>query len=397
MKKFLLTLIALTTQAHALHWVSLYAPNVLVRSQIAQVIHIDSIVEDRVYAVVGDASFQELTQRFKSRILESYKMSGPAPQKSLSATADFPGEDAIYHTYEEMEALMKSLVATYPKLATLEVIGQSKSGRNLYALNLGVKKGEKSEMIPTVAYLGAHHAREHLSTEVPLLAASRLLEEYATNSRIKHILDNRRLVFIPMVNPDGVMYDIRDGRYHMWRKNHEDGTGQHDGVDLNRNYDQNWARGGSSSYPSSDIYHGPHAFSEPESIAVKEFVESNADLRAMISFHSYGELVLYPWSGSFESVGGADLEVFKSWGAQMAASNGYTNQQSSDLYISTGDTCDWAYESSGVFCFTFELSPKGRMSGGFYPGADAVAQAVNQNFESILLLAERAMDPYQKL
>ncbi len=310
---------------------------------------------------------------------------------------DFPAGDAIYHTYEEMEALMKALVADHPELATLEVIGQSKSGRNLYALNLGLKKSEKSEMIPTVAYLGAHHAREHLSTEVPLLAAERLLAEYATNPRIKHILDNRRLIFIPMVNPDGVMYDIRDGRYHMWRKNHEDGTAQSDGVDLNRNYDQNWARGGSSSYPMSDIYHGPHAFSEPESIAIKEFVEANPDLRAMISFHSFGELVLYPWSGSFESVGGADLEVFKNWGDQMATSNGYTNKQSSELYISTGDTCDWAYEAAGVFCFTFELSPKGRMNGGFYPGADAVAKAVGQNYESILLLAERALDPYQKL
>ncbi len=392
----LLTLISYSTSAHALHWVSLKAPNVLVRSQIAQVIHIDSIVDDRVYAVVGDASFEELKEKFGSRILESYKLPETAVAKSV-ATNDFPGEDAIYHTYEEMETLMKSLVQTYPKLASLDSIGKSKSGRNLYALSLGLKKESTQTMVPTVAYLGAHHAREHLSTEVPLLSAVRLLEEYATSPRVKQILDHRRLIFIPMVNPDGVMYDIRDGRYHSWRKNHEEGTGAYDGVDLNRNYDQNWARGGSSSYPSSDIYHGPGPFSEPESIAIKEFVEGNADIRAMISFHSFGELVLYPWSGSFETVGGADLEVFKNWGAKMAASNGYTNQQSSELYISTGDTCDWAYESAGVFCFTFELSPKGRMNGGFYPGAQAVEAAVNQNYESILLLAERALDPYQKL
>lgn len=393
----LITLVAFASKAHALQWVALKAPNVLVRSQLAQVIHIDSIVDDRVYAVVGDASFKELQEKFNSRIVESYKIKEAPLKKGLKGNDDFPGEDAIYHTYEEMEALMKDLVSKYPKLASMESIGQSKSGRQLYALSLGLKKEDANAMIPSVAYIGAHHAREHLSTEVPLLSAERILKEYESNARIKHILDNRRLIFIPMVNPDGVMYDIRGGSYHSWRKNHEEGSGPYDGVDLNRNYDQKWAQGGSSSYPSSDIYHGPGPFSEPESIAVKEFVEANPDLRAMISFHSFGELVLYPWSGSFETVGGADLEVFKSWGASMAQTNGYTNQQSSDLYISTGDTCDWAYESAGVFCFTFELSPKGRMNGGFYPGADAVLKAVDQNYESILILAERALDPYQKI
>ena len=403
MKKLLLNtaLILSTTYvsaAQALHWVALKAPNVLVRSQIAEVIHIDSVVDDRVYSIVGDDSFKELKERFAHRILDSYKIQAPSSDKVLSIPGTFPAQDEIYHTYPEMEALMKSLVSEYPGLCELQVVGKSKSGRNLYAFIVGNQNSSsQGSFIPSVAYLGAHHAREHLSTEVPLLAAQKILKEYATNKRIKNIVDNRRLIFIPMVNPDGVMFDIRDGNYHYWRKNHQDGTGDRDGVDLNRNYDQNWARGGSSSYPASDTYHGPAPFSEPESKAMKEFVEATPELRAMISFHTFGELVLYPWSGSFETVGGADLEAFKSWGDQMAATNGYTNQQSSALYISTGDTCDWAYEAAGVFCFTFELSPKGQMNGGFYPGADAVQKGLDQNFESILLLAERALDPYQKL
>lgn len=389
----LLTMTSIASAAN--HWVALSAPNVLVRSQIAQVIHIDSIVDDRVYSIVGEASFKELKARFGSRILETYPLPLTPIKKNQAGVANFPVEDEIYHTYEEMEALLKDLAAKYPELCRLKTIGQSHQGLNLYALEIG---REREGFIPTVAYLGAHHAREHLSTEVPLLAAKRMLEEYQSNSRIKKIIDGRKLIFIPMVNPDGVTYDIRDGRYHMWRKNHPGTSGSSDGVDLNRNYDQNWARGGSSSYPSSDTYHGPGPFSEPETKAIKKFVEDHPELRGMISFHSFGELVLYPWSGSFDSVGGADLEAFKSWSDAMAATNGYTGQQSSDLYISTGDTCDWAYEAAGVFCFTFELSPKGAFGrNGFYPGANMVDHALKQNYESILILAERAIDPYQKL
>lgn len=380
------------------HWVALKAPNVLVRSQIAEFIHIDSIVDDHVYAVVGEASFKQLKERFASRIIETYPIELAPLKKGVKASANFPIDDDIYHTYEEMESLLKDLVQRYPGLCELKVIGQSLSKRNLYALEVHNKDSAAlGAFIPTVAYLGAHHAREHLSTEVPLLAAKKILEEYQTSARVRQIVDHRRLIFIPMVNPDGVTYDIRDGRYHMWRKNHLDGSGASEGVDLNRNYDQNWARGGSSSYPPSDTFHGPGPFSEPETQAIKKFVEDRPELRGMISFHSFGELILYPWSGSFDSVGGADLAAFKDWGDQMAASNGYRNQQSSDLYISTGDTCDWAYEAAGVFCFTFELSPSGRMSGGFYPGPKMVERAVNQNYESILLLAERSIDPYQKI
>lgn len=377
------------------YWVALEAPNVLVRSQLAQVIHLDSIVDDRVYSVVSEDSFRELQKRYPKRILSSYPIA--LKPRSQQKSFDFPRGDEDYHTYLEMEALLRELHQTYPELTRLTSLGQTHGGRQIYALWVGaVQAGEQGQFIPTAAYLGAHHAREHLSVEVPLLAAKRILEESASNPRIQRLLETRRMVFIPMVNPDGAMHDIRDGRYHMWRKNHRQTRDGVEGVDLNRNYDQNWARGGSSSNPRSDVYHGPAPFSEPESRAIKEFVEQNPELRAMISFHSFGELVLYPWSGSYDPVGARDRRIFESWGRELAVSNGYRVQQSSDLYVSTGDTCDWAYEAAGVYCFTFELSPRSHGQGGFYPGASLIESAAHENFESILRLAERAADPAQE-
>src|SRR5690606_24982078 len=127
----------------------------------------------------------------------------------------------------------------------------------------------KHDSLPTSLLLGCHHAREHLSVEVPLKAAQYLARNYATNPRIKELLDTREVWIVPMINPDGAEYDIATGRYRMWRKNRRDNGDGTYGVDLNRNYATGWGGPGSSASPKSDVYHGPGAFSEPETRAVR--------------------------------------------------------------------------------------------------------------------------------
>src|SRR6185369_9455689 len=96
---------------------------------------------------------------------------------------------------------------------------------------------------PGIVYMGTHHAREHLSTEVPLLLAKYLVEN-KDKPEIKKLLDARDVYIIPMVNPDGVEYDIASGQYRMHRKNARDNGDGTLGVDLNRNYGFHWGEGG---------------------------------------------------------------------------------------------------------------------------------------------------------
>ena len=78
----------------------------------------------------------------------------------------------------------------------------------------------------------------------------------------------------------------------------------------------------------------------------------------------------------------------------MAKWNGYKPEQASDLYIASGDTCDWAYGAKNIFCFTFELSPKSMWRGGFYPGAKVIDRTFNVNIKPALYLLKHAGNPY---
>lgn len=307
---------------------------------------------------------------------------------------DFPEKDAIYHNYKELEADMRSLAARAPDLVSLVSIGKSTLGKDLWAVRLTKgAKGTQPSKKPGIVFLGTHHAREHLSTEVPLLLAKHLVDNRA-DAEIARLLETRDIYFIPMVNPDGVEYDIEGGKYHMHRKNMSKNADGSRGVDLNRNYAWGWGGGGASADPGDDTYRGPAAFSEPESQSVRDFVNARPNLKVLLSYHTFSELILYPWGGSNDQIPDAPARnAFVTMAGEMAKMTGYTPEQSSDLYIATGDTCDWAWGEKGIFAFTFELTPKSMWDGGFYPGAGVVQRVLQANIRPALYLIDLADDP----
>lgn len=97
-----------------------------------------------------------------------------------------------------------------------------------------------------------------------------------------------------MKNPDGYEYTHRTDR--LWRKNRSNGNGRCAGVDLNRNYGYKWGGKGTSQNTCTEIYAGRGAFSEPETAAVKRYLESRKEkFFAFLTFHSYGQYILHPW------------------------------------------------------------------------------------------------------
>lgn len=54
---------------------------------------------------------------------------------------------------------------------------------------------------------------------------------------------------------------------------------------------------GSSINPCDETYTGPNAFSEPEVKSLADYMAANKGyIKAFLSFHSYSQLILYPWS-----------------------------------------------------------------------------------------------------
>ncbi|MBI4052259.1 MAG: zinc carboxypeptidase, partial [Elusimicrobia bacterium] len=318
--------------------------------------------------------------------------------KKLSLTdfhlQDFPPKDSPYHNYDEATAALRLIQASAPDIVSMFSIGKSVQGRELWAVrfNTDAKNLDPSQK-PGIVFMGAHHAREHLSTEVPLLLAQWLVENRHREDVLK-LLNSRDITIIPMVNPDGVEYDIATGKYRWQRKNMRPNPNGTYGVDLNRNYGYQWGTGGSSKNQNSDVYMGPSPFSEPESQAVRNFCETHKNLTILLSYHTFSELILYPWGHTYSSIPNTeDLAAFTAMAKKMAGMTGYKPEQSSDLYIASGDTTDWAYGALGIFAFTFELTPSSILKGGFYPGTDVIQSTFQKNIPPALYLIDLADNP----
>lgn len=374
------------------------------RSKIADIgASIEFVRTDTVGAFATPAEVKELEQagfKILGNFDKSVARGGHDGLGDLKGVKGFPARDERFHDYSELMVELKKLEAENPEYAKYHVIGKSLEGRDIMAIQLnsdpGSRKRGKSNK-PGAIFLGNHHAREHLSLEIPLMMAQYLMKNKGV-AEIKALLDSRDIWFVPMVNPDGAEFDISTGSYKMWRKNRSLNRNGTRGVDLNRNYSFMWGTGGSSTNGSSDTYMGPAPFSEPETQVIKKFVEDHLNAKVLLSFHTFSELILYPWGHKYDAVENTrDRQVFEKMARTMAGWNKYKPQQSSDLYIASGDTVDWAYGEHGIFAFTFELSPASMLGGGFYPGQRLIDPVFNANLKPVLYMIDVADDPYRVL
>ncbi len=319
---------------------------------------------------------------------------------------DFPSEDSGYHDYAEMTAEITKAARDHPKLVQVSSIGESYQGRKLWAAKVSDDPG-KDEKEPEVLYVGSHHAREHLTVEMSLYLLKLYTDEYDSSKRVRNVVNGREIWLVFNLNPDGSEYDIRRDAYDFWRKNRQPNAGTNAvGTDLNRNYGYKWGCcGGSSGSPSSDVYRGPKPFSAPETDALRDFVNGRViggeqQIQTAISFHTYSELILYPYGYTYENVppdmDPKDFRVFRKMANTMAETNGYTPGQSSDLYVTDGDMTDWAYGRHGIFAYTFEMYPKSN-NPGFYPPDEQIGPQTRRNKQAALYLAEKAGNPYSVL
>ncbi len=324
-----------------------------------------------------------------------------APASPVLAANEFPPGYEGFHTYAEMSADVAAVAAAHPDIVRRFSIGTSYKGRQLWAAKISDNVAT-DEAEPEVLYDGLHHSDEHMGLEMTLHILHWLVDGYGTDDRITRIVNTREIWIIFAVNPDGAEYDITGGRFHHWRKNRQPTPGTTAiGTDLNRNYGYRWGGGGlTSRNPLAITYRGPAAFSAPETGAVRDFLASRVvggrqQIRAAITFHEYGRLVMWPYGYTKTDVPAdmtkQDRAALAAIGRHMAATNGYRPEQASDLYVTSGTTRDDEYGRYRIFSYTFELSNVD------YPKATRIASETGRNREAVLYLAERAWCPLSVL
>lgn len=79
-----------------------------------------------------------------------------------------------------------------------------------------------------------------------------------------------------------------------------------------------WGGKGNGRNPCQEIYGGTGPFSEPETASIKNFIiGQNANWKASVSFHSYGQFILYPWG--YDTVVPTDYRDLQSVAQKAAA------------------------------------------------------------------------------
>jgi hypothetical protein len=328
---------------------------------------------------------------------------------NLRSSKDLEG----YRTYDEVLLELLDYQAQYPDLCKLYNIGSSlgfeyseegNSNYDDYAHDIWALKVsdnvEIEEDEPNFYYMGAHHAREPISTEVVMTVLEHFMDNYGMDTEITENIQNSQIWFVPIVNPDGHKVVLTELDV-WWRKNIRDnnengvfntdnyyGNGD-DGVDLNRNYSWQWATSGASGDWNSPTYYGSTGFSEPETTSIKNLIDAHHFV-AGISYHSYSELVLFPF-GYADGVNAPDKLAMQNLAIEMAEtipaddtpSGHYIPQQAWELYPASGTTDDYAYGEYGIFSYTIELATE------FIPPANVALEIADNNIEAAKILLNR--------
>ncbi len=284
-----------------------------------------------------------------------------------------------YYTYDTCTAQLKKWAEEHSSICRVESIGKSCEGRDIWALKLS-DNPEKDEAEPAALIMGLHHSREWPSVEVPMATIKKLIEEYSIDPEVKKLVDSREVWFVPIVNPDGLIYSQEKSRY--WRKNRRKNANGSYGVDPNRNYGYQWGNVGASSSPSSDTYHGTGPFSEPECCAIRDLA-IREKFQASISFHTYSELILYPFGYGY-NIPNPDQKIFVKMAGDMARFNDYRPQNSAELYPAMGDCDDYLYGDRKMLSFTFELCST------FIPSASQIDTFNSLNVPAVVYLIDKA-------
>jgi hypothetical protein len=308
---------------------------------------------------------------------------------------DYDGDDGF-------EQYMHDLEAANEDILDLEIVGPpTHEGRDVIALRLTAEEEESEDGTkPAVLYSSMIHAREWIAGEVN----RRLLEWFIKGWReekpqVVDILESTELWFVLVQNPDGYQYTFDVDR--LWRKNLRDNNEDGeitigDGVDGNRNFPEHWGFDdeGSASLSSDETYRGPGPLSEPETQALDEVLQRSTP-EYHISYHSFGELLLYPF-GFQVNTPSADDPLFVAWAGtdKKPAVQGYNPGVGADLYTTNGEQTDYAYAEYGALSITPELGEGNQNSGFEFPDSEGEVQHEFMiNLDFAVAAAKSATDP----
>jgi len=329
----------------------------------------------RYEIIIDDVILHYLKESQKSPVPEkTTRVTNCTPAFTYTTPANFTyGSMGSYYTYQQILNHMDSLASKFPNIVKAKAqidTFTSIQGRPIYWMKIS-DNPNVDENEPEVLMDALHHAREPMSVTQLIFFMYYLCENYNTDDEVKYFVDHSEMYFIPIVNPDGYVYNetTNPNGGGMWRKNRRLNAGGSYGVDLNRNYGYAWGYDniGSSPTPSSSTYRGTAGFSEPETRAVKYLCEQH-QFRIALNNHTYGNLLVYPWG--FTDSNTPDSMHYHQISKAMSNYNRFVYGTGTETvgYTTNGDADDWMHGETGTKSKIFSFTPEaGDNANGFWP------------------------------
>ncbi len=344
----------------------------------------EEIIEAKKLGYKVDILIEDMTQYVLKKNKNKLKSAIHNPTPCDNTIIDYQtpnnfnlGSMGGYLTYAEVLQELDDMRTTFPNLISAKSgIGSftTENGNTLQWVKIS-DNPDIDEVETEVLYTSLHHAREPASMQQLIFYMWYLLENYATDTEVKAIVDNAELYFIPVVNPDGYVYNetTNPSGGGFWRKNRRNNGNGTFGVDNNRNYDYHingnasngsWGGPGSSSNSNSEIYHGTSPFSEVENQAIKWFVEQH-DFTIAMNNHAFGELMYFPFG--YADVATPDEDTYYTIANELTSQNNYNPIRGNPF---SGDSDDYMYGTVGTHNKIFAMTPEIGLS--FWPSQSEI-------------------------
>lgn len=248
-----------------------------------------------------------------------------------------------YHDFATVQSHLQTYLKNYPQITSLEQYGSSMEKRPLLALK--ITSSVTSSNKPAILLTSSTHGNELITVEVLFGLMENLLSNYGKDERITRLVDHYQIYFIPVVNPDGY---FRRERYA-------------NGIDPNRDYPM----------PESADHR-----SNPCVSAIMDFYASHSIVASM-DYHSSGEMIMYPWAYTYNSLPSFEKNFFDEVTTRMASFNGYAHGQISKvIYVAKGSSADYYHWKHKAWALGIEVARTN------VPSANEIPKIVKENTES---------------
>lgn len=297
-----------------------------------------------------------------------------------------------YATLEEIYAWMDRVAATH-RHVTIENIGTSVEGTPLKMLTLAKRRN-----LPIFYLEASPHAREWIGVASVLWTIHRLLNPVEGDAQTSALAGRLEWQFVPITNPDGYNYSHFHDR--LWRKNRRTWPRERCiGVDINRNWDIHFRKGQVDRNKCGGVYPGPKAWSEPETVALRDhflkYTNGDKRIKAYISLHSYGGMWLLPPSFGPKPPDFAQLLKVGEAAARrvtMRHNEKFKAGPPGDLLYQVGGASqDWVHAVGGVkYSYSPELRPgegSPDFKNGFLLPVDQIIPACEETWEGLKYIA----------